>query len=449
VSERADRGTDFWARAWLALTSNWLLVVWVGLLAFSGVIALWFPQVPRSAYTQERGLERWLTGIRPELGSPTDVLLAVGLLSVERSVWFRVIVAGIGFSLILRTIDSLTLFARPGGRPPEHFLAQTLFLPMEIPAALATVKTYVRDGLEINSEDEEGYRLSACRPLAPLGPLLVGVGGLILIGGWIWTQIGGWQASDLFVTDRIPATLTEAGGTLTLEDLEVAWQDSSTVEQAHGRLRFADDREERSGEIGLDSPWRWRSTTYDLTNVGPAVHVTGTGPGGRPLQLQVAASRPAAEQITLALPADDNLRSFAAPEQGIVVQVEAVTGQPSPAIHLRVYLGQAGQLVEDRVTDARAFILIDGTRLSLSVIPFAQITASHTPGRPLAVSGIVLIVTGALLALAYPRQELRVEAETEEDGTRLTLAVSGGNESQWLAIVTQHLAGEERGNDEH
>jgi hypothetical protein len=448
VSERTDRGPDRWVRAWLALTSNWLLIVWLGLLAFAGLVALWFPQVPRSAYTAERGLESWLTGTRAELGSPTDLFLVLGFLSVERSVWFRVILAGTGLSLILRAIDSLTTLLRPGRRLADRFLAQTLVLPVEMPAALGKIEAHLRREFELDVEhDAEGHRVAASRPLAPLGPLLVSLGGLLLIGGWTWTQAAGWQASNVFVTDRIPAAVTPADGTLTLEDFEVEWQDGATVGQAHGRLHFANARQDESGEISLDSPWRWQSMTYDLTSVGPAVHVTGAGPGGRPLLLQVAASRPAAEQITLALPADDNLRSFAAPEEGIVVQVEAVTGERSPAIHLRVYLGQAGELVEDRVTDAQAFVLIGGTRLSLTVIPFAHITASYTPGRPLGISGFVLVVAGAILALAYPRHDVKVVAESGEDTTVLTVAVRGAKESEWLATLSQQFVSEERGEE--
>jgi hypothetical protein len=448
VSERTHRGPDLWARAWLVLTSNWLLIVWLGLLAFAGLVALWFPQVPRSAYTEERGLESWLTGARAELGSPTDALLALGFLRVERSAWFRAILAGLGLSLALRAVDSLTRLVWPGRPTAAPLLARTVVLPIEAAAALTRVRTHLQSELGVSAEEEDSHGLVATRRLAPLGPLLIYLGGLLLVGGWIWTQVTGWQASDLFVTDRIPAGVTAVDGTLALEDFEVAWRDSTTAEQARGRLHFANGQGERLGEISLDSPWRWQNTTYDLTNVGPAVYVTGTGPNGDPLQLQVAASRAPAEQITLALPADDNLRSFAAPEQGIVVQVEAVTGQHSPEIHLRVYLGQAGELVEDRVTDAHASVVIDGSQLSLTMIPFAQITASYTPGRPLGIAGIVLVATGAILALLYPRQDVQVVAESEENRTVVTLAVSGRRESQRLSTLSEELVGQE-GDNEH
>jgi hypothetical protein len=449
VSERADRGVDLWTRVWLVLASDRVVLIWLGLLLLCALIALAFPQVPRSAYTQERGLESWLTGVRAELGSPTDVLLALGFLRVERAPWFRAILGGIGVSLVLRAVDSLARLVVPGRPGAAPLLAQTVVLPVDLPGSLTRIGTYLRGKSEVTTMDEERYRLTATQPLAPLGSLLVSLGGLLLIGGWIWTQTAGWQASDLFVTDRIPAAVAEADGTLTLEDFEVEWRDGVTAEHARGRLHFASDQEDHSGEISLNAPWRWKGTTYDLTSVGPAVHVTGRGPGGKPLLLQVAASRPAAEEITLALPAGDNLRSFAAPEEGIVVQVEAATGERSPEIHLRVYLGQAGELVEDRVTDAQAFVLIGGSRLSLTMIPFAQITATYAPGRPVGIGGVVLIVTGAILALVYPGREIEVVAESKENRTVLTVAVSGRRKAQWLAALSEQLVGDERGDDEY
>jgi hypothetical protein len=449
VSESTGRRPDLWARVWLLLVSNRLLIIWLGLLALSGLVALWFPQIPRSTYLQERGLERWLTAARAELGSPTDLLLALGLLSVERSAWFRIILAGTAFSLLLRSVDCLTRLVRPGRWIPDPHLAQTVTLPGQPHGALEAIKEHlIRNSDKLRSWEGPGQRLVATQPLAPLGPLCLSLGGLLLIAGWVWTQVQGWQASDLFVTVNTPATVMVADATLRLEDFEVQWQDGIHAYSAYGRLRVSNHQQESSGGISLESPWRWRGTTYELTNVGPAVHVSGNSPGGMPMLFQVAARRPPVDQITLALPADDNVRSFAAPEQGIVVQVEAVTGERSPRIHVRIYLGQAGELIEDRMMDAQAFVLIGGSQLALTMIPFAEITATYTPGRPLAISGAILVIAGAILALVYPRRDVQVMVEHQAEITYVTIGVSGAGRTRYLATLAQVLVkGESEGNE--
>lgn len=440
MSESTNRRPDFAARVWLVLASNQLLIVWLGLLALAGLIFLWLPQIPSSAYLQERGLERWLTATRAELGSPTDLLLALGFLRVERALWFRVILAGIAFSLLLRAIDSLTRLVGSGRRTPEPHLAQTVTLPGEPQVAVDKIKEHlVTDGTKLELHAASGRRWVATRPLAPLGPLCISLGGLLLIAGWVWTQVAGWQARDLFLTADTSATVALANITLRLEDFQVRWQDGATPQSAGGRLYLSTDHEEWSGEISLGSPRRWQGATYELTGVGPAVHVSGSSPGGRPMLFQVAARRPTAEEITLALPADDNLRSFAVPDQGIVVQVEAVAGEQSPRIHVRVYLGQAGELVNDRMMDAQAFVLIGGSQLALTMIPFAEMIATYTPGRPLGIGGTVLVVAGLLLALVYPRRDVLVAVEQNENTTAVTIGVRGASESQWLASLTQQL----------
>jgi hypothetical protein len=449
VSESTNRRPDFSARVWLVLASNQLLILCLGLLALAGLISLWFPQIPSSAYLEERGLERWLTGARAELGSPTDLLLVLGFLNVERALWFRVILAGTALSLLLRAIDSLTRLVGSGRWIPEPHLAQTVTLPCETQVALDRIREHlVRDSNKLELHEASGQRWVATRPLASLGPLCVSLGGLLLISGWIWTQVAGWQARDLFLTADTPATVVIANATLRLEDFEVRWQDGATAQSARGRLYLSKDHEERSGEISVGSPWRWKGATYELTSVGPAVHVSGSSPGGGPMLFQVAARRPTVEEITLPLPADDNLRSFAAPEQGIVVQVEAVTGEQNPRIHVRIYLGQAGELVEDRMMDAQAFVLIGGSQLSLTMIPFAEIAVTYTPGRPLAIGGTVLVVTGLLLALVYPRRDVLVAVEQNENATTVTIGVRGASESQWLATLAQQLVeGESEANE--
>jgi hypothetical protein len=188
--------------------------------------------------------------------------------------------------------------------------------------------------------------------------------------------------------------------------------------------------------VDLNEGWRWQGISYRLTAVGPAVTVSGEGADEQPLMLQTAAHRPPVREVTLLLPPEDGPRSFAAPDEGIVIQVEAEPLITSPRIGLRAYQGREGELVEDQTINEAATVALNGARFFFDIVPYAEITASHTPGQALMIAGGVILLTGIL--------RLEVIAAGRDGVTELTLNAPDHTGSAWLRNLARQLDAEGR-----
>ena len=449
VTHGADRPLAPWAKAWQVLVSDRLLILWLGFLALAGLLVLWFPQAPRSAYLQESGVERWLTGVRPQLGAPASTLMALGVLTVAQAGWFRVILAGIGLTLLLRTFDALHQLGNPTA-PFRPAVSHSLTIKSEPPAALDVVQAMLDRRFRRNQQrypDAEPHpRLVAFRPLAPVRTLCVTVGGLVVMAGWLWTQAAGWELANLRLTEDSPVTVALTEQTLRLEAFQVDWGDEEAPVSALARLALWDDELAANGEVDLNEGWRWQGVSYRLTAVGPAITVSGEGADEQPLMLQTAAHRPPVREVTLLLPPEDGPRSFAAPDEGIVIQVEAEPLITSPRIGLRAYQGREGELVEDQTINEAATVALNGARFFFDIVPYAEITASHTPGQALMIAGGVILLTGILLTLAGAGRPGRLEviAAGRDGVTELTLNAPDHTGSAWMRNLARQLDSEGR-----
>jgi hypothetical protein len=162
--------------------------------------------------------------------------------------------------------------------------------------------------------------------------------------------------------------------------------------------------------------------------------------------LQTAAHRPPVREVTLLLPPEDGPRSFAAPDEGIVIQVEAEPLITSPRIGLRAYQGREGELVEDQTINEAATVALNGARFFFAIVPYAEITASHTPGRGLMIAGCVILLTGIVLTLVGAGRPGRLEViAVGRDGvTELTLNAPDHAGSAWLGNLARQLDSERR-----
>ena len=91
-----------WHAIWQTVTSDGLLVALLAAVAAGLLITLWFPQMPDAdpiAYA------RWLSDVQTTFGGTTDAIQALGLLSITRSLGFRVLLALLAAILLLRLIE--------------------------------------------------------------------------------------------------------------------------------------------------------------------------------------------------------------------------------------------------------------------------------------------------------------------------------------------------------
>lgn len=89
---------------------------------------------------------------------------------------------------------------------------------------------------------------------------------------------------------------------------------------------------------------------------------------------------------------------------------------------------------------------MNGARFFFDILPYAEITASHTPGRALMITGCVILLTGILLTLAGAGRAGRLEViAVGRDGvTELTLNAPDHTGSAWLRNLTGQLDSERR-----
>ncbi len=436
----AAQRPDLWARAWQFLNSNGLLAAWLVLFLFSGVVFLWFPQAPRSAIAVDGGMEDWLISVRPRLGNATDTVHALGLLSVERAIWFRLLVAGASLTLLIKTMDAADRLLRP---IPSAGLtrSQTISLQTPADAVPALLKQTLDRRFRMNLWEQDGIsRLVADVPLHYLGTLLLSGGGLLMAAGWLWAQTAGWEMAPIRLTEGASATVQTTGRELTLDQLHIEWGENAKLAAAACHLSLWDDGQQvAAGTINLAQDWRQEGITHYLSDIGAALHAHGQASSGEPLLLQTAANRSPVEVLTLQLPPDDSLRSFAVPDQGMVVQAEAVAPGGQPQIRIRVYQGQEGELATDTTFSDQTSILVNGSQLNLSVLPYAEFTVSYTPGRPVVAIGALLAAAGLAVAVASRPDELEATIEPSSAGTRLTLKASQRPGNGWLEGLIDRL----------
>lgn len=437
---------DLWAQAWQVLASDRLLLLWLGLLAAAALASFWFPQIPQSAFQENGGLEKWMTPIRAQLDQPADTLLALGLLSVARAPWLRIILAGTALSLLLRAFDSFTsLTSHPSAAQPA--VTQRLITSQEGAVALESVSKHLGRGFRHQIENEPLQRLIAHRPLAHLGPLLTILGGLIIISGWIWTQMAGWELTELRLTEEMSAAITPIDRTLHLDTLEVDWSNADSRRTASGQLKLEYKDSFSVGKISFDQDWQWHGVTFSLMDIGPAIQVTGIGADGQALLLQTAAQSPAEEKVTLLLPVEEGPQSFAAPNEGVVIQAVAESTGTPPVIRLHAYLGRDGELVEDREIDRKATLNLGEALFTINIVPYAEIRARFAPGWTITVIGIILAMVGAIASLGFRRRQLEVVARPRDQGSELVFSSSLPKDSSWLTELVNHLGPEKIGDE--
>ncbi|WP_316932130.1 cytochrome c biogenesis protein ResB [Nocardioides marmotae] len=321
-----------------------------------------------------------------------------------------------------------------------------------------------------------------------IGGLFGYKGGVILVTGDGFgntlTSYDDFVPGSLFTPDQLDPF------SFTVEDFEVDWLLSGRAAgQARGfsaDVRYREDRdaEEKSYDLRVNHPLTVGSTDIFLIGHGYAPVVTIRDGNG-----EVAYNGP-----TIFLPQDQSLFSFgvikapsAQPEEigleGVLYPTFGMTedGDPvnllgkaaNPLLSVLVYAGDLGMdeggsqsvYVLDKA-DAEQVVDEDGKPLRLDMRPgetvtlpdglgsvtfeglqdWQRIQISQTPGKMIALAGVVLALAGLLGSLFIRPRRVWVRAREDADGTLVEVAAldrSGGGE---VAPVLEELVAQLRGN---
>jgi hypothetical protein len=102
--------------------------------------------------------------------------------------------------------------------------------------------------------------------------------------------------------------------------------------------------------------------------------------------------------------------------------------------------------VEDQTINEAATLALNGARFFFEIVPYAEITASHTPGRALMIAGCVILLAGILLTVAGAGRPGRLEViAVGGDGvTEITLNAPDHTGSAWLRSLAHQFDSEQR-----
>lgn len=420
-----SRGTDLWSRLWtfLAGRSAWL---WILPALSAAVLTLAVPQLPNAAASDAALREVWLAGARGQLGPIADRLADLGLLSIERTAAYRVLLAAGLFSTLLRLFDNGRSLAThwPASAAPraESFFAEpnayrVRTLAVAPDAALDGLGDGLRRrGFRVVREGGTGVEyLAADRVAGRIGQIAGHVGLFALLAGLLWTAAGGWRAS-VVLTPGQSASL--AGGTGPAGDmLRLDAFDAGRAQLAVNRA--GRDVAQALVPAGLTG---WLDGVLVLPGAdGPAARVTGEDRNGQPLQLEGCSACAPAPVVTFILAPDTPERSAFAPGQALVLVAERGPGAGLP-VRVSVLAGSAEEPVQVvEITDA-GDVTVDTAVFHVSVLRYVTLDVHRAPGLLLAVAGLALGVLGALWALALPPRRLWALAAVEQGATTLKVA---------------------------
>lgn len=422
---------DTWARLWRFAASDRLALLWLALIGLSLLLMAALPQAPAAALDNPAEFTRWLATVRPRFGSATALLLNLGLLNVSHTPWFRLILAGAAFSLLVRLYNAVEALrqarALPNVRAPDSFFAdpqpnrieQVVSAP---PAAIEALAAQLRQrGYRVRTEaGAAAHYLAADRPLAPLGPALAHVGLLVVLLGAAWNAVSGWEQAGITLPPG--ETVTAGRGSTYALRLEGALSQEDSAAAQIAMLANGAPVAQRSLTPG--ATWWFGGTGVRLTSRGPAVQLSGSDDSGAPVMLLAAPGATPAPTLTLLVTADRPDPSAFAPAQALALQAEA---RGASTVRLRALRGTAGELVAEDVITGQGALTVDEVRYQVSVAPYVTVDLIYLPGRLVLLAGGALAALGLLAWAVYRPRRLWALAATEGRATVVKIATHSGH----------------------
>ena len=371
---QAPRGP--WRVIWeIATSDHWIAALLLS-IAVGFAITAWLPQRP---VADPIAYARWHSEMQTRFAGSAETMESLGLLSVTQSIGFRILVAFLAVSMALRLVES-------GDRLRRY---RQVVEPVGEWRPLANVQlSGVTKALR-----RQRYRISNAAPLiqadrwpwADLFPLLIHVGGLLLLVGLLVTHLWGWRIDDIIVRggERVDLPYAEAWVAL-----------------------------ERSGRETTHSP---RIVTY-VEGKLPGLEIRASDGTDHALLLQQTADTGQVPQLTLSLTEDQYL---AIPAAQLVIRLapqldEAADGACCPVL-VQVYRSPSGRLATQTViTEAETELIVGDATLVLTHTPYARLAAVFNPGLWPTGFGLAILIVGLLGGIAWPVRRLWVREENEQ-----------------------------------
>lgn len=381
----SKKRTDPWALVWHGATSHTMVIILLLSLAAGLMLTTWIPQQPSG----DADYSRWFSQVQARFGAGTPVMRSLGLFDVVGSIWFRLLLALLAASLVLRLVEGLDQLRRSGGlADPDNGWRKVSSADLSGLLKGLRARRY-------RTVSASSYAQVDRWPWAGLSPLVAHTGALALLVGLLITHLWGWQMGGL-VLQRDQRLLLEGGRYwVALDEERVRTRDSAGVVSSVERR-------------------------------GPGVAVRAFGDGDELLQLQLTAESEPTLDLLVPLTED---RYFAVPEVELIAHLVPQSEAPYTHLDVEIYRSPPGEVIAEMVTGegGEAELSVDGVTLELAAAPYVEITVSHNPGRWTSALGIVLLMGGLLTSLTWPENRFWLR---ERDGS----LEAAGSMPAWLLL---------------
>jgi len=358
----ADQSPDPWRLVWRSATSDVVLVALLLAVAASVTLTAWIPQQPPA----DEAYARWFSEMQARFGQATSVMRVLGLFNVTSSPGFRVLLALLSGSLLLRLIEGVDRLWR-GYEPNEPRGVWRHISGQEFSELL--------DGLR-----RRGYRVISTSslfqvdrwPWSGVLAVLIHLGGLLLLIGLLLSHLYGWQVRGLVLQEGERESLPGDENWVTLRDSD-------------GGLR------QSSGVVAF------------VQGTGPGVQVSATNGAGESLGLLLSPDAEPATELNVALTEDTY---FAIPGAELIVHLVPQSEDAYTRVDVQVYSSPTGEVISERLTDEGGHTAFTVRDISLTFLsaPYSRVVAAHNPGRIPAGLGVMMLVVGTVGGLVWSEQ---------------------------------------------
>lgn len=337
---------DPWRVIWSIATSD--LVVAILLIAIATVLLImsWLPQRPVSS--DPTAYSRWLAEVQSRFGLFTPILQSAGLFTLSSSSGFRILLALLGGSLLLRIVEGLA---------------------------------QLREELQ---EQDTGHLRFLDRvvswPWSSTFPLLAQSGALLLIVGLLINRLWGWEVEGVIVQGGGQASWPGTNGWVALSETTLR------VSHSSGLSVHVDER-------------------------GPGVRTYASDDGGRELMLQHAAEAEPVSRLNLPLTADQYFAvPDAHLIVRLVPQHEGRPSSSDPVL-VQVYRVPSGQLAAETLLEGDSEVVVDRVALHFASAPYARLTVVRNPALGLTCFALVLLISGLVGDMLHTARAVSIQTD--------------------------------------
>ncbi len=417
MTEAQDgRSTDPWRMAWQTATSPLIFGILLLALALALGLIAWLPQAPPND-TSSITYITWQTTVNNRFDGLDTFLETLGLFQIKQAAWFRLLLALIGLSLITQLIEALDalLAQRRAKEPPIQSPALKVDRDMDDVLAELRHRRFRLIPLSLpkatnDADDSDNASMVAADrwPWGDLAPVVIYLGGLILLLGLVLTARSGWRSDTVRLAPGKSAVVEQSPAlTFHLDALAADGQSGQGSLRRNG-VQVASD------ELAVGQPLRANGLGVYLVGSGASIMVSGILSDGQPLQLSGPSEITSTSSLTLMFSDEEPRQYLEVPQAGIYLQLTMPRPVEIGAMpQVQAYNQQTGNLLSEEQATASQALDISGVSFEFAPTAHAQITFVHDPGAWWLQVGGILLGAGLLFRGLWPPRRLWVRRQPD------------------------------------